>query len=116
MEFEYEIVFRPGRVHQVPDALSRLIREDGAEEDATIDEEIPSVRDQHQVQPEQPHSMQVVTRARSGKAQSTGAAKTAHKGHTTPSEFGPGGESTASETAPVDLPLERECLPRTIPP
>ena len=26
MEFDYEIVYRPGRVHQVPEALSRLLR------------------------------------------------------------------------------------------
>ena len=49
MEFDYEIVYRPGRVHQVPDALSRLLREGGAEDDATIDEEITSFRDQHRV-------------------------------------------------------------------
>ena len=115
MEFDYEIEYRPGRVHQVPDALPCLIREDGAEEDATIDEEIPSFGDQHQVQPEPAHYVQVVTRARLGKAPSTGAAKAAHKGHTTPSEIGPSGEGTASEQAPVDLPLERECLSRTIP-
>ena len=26
LEFVYEVVYRPGRVHQVPDALSRLKR------------------------------------------------------------------------------------------
>ena len=113
MEFDYEIVYRPGRVHQVPDGLSRLLREGGAEDDATIDKEIPSFGDQHQVQPEPAHSVQVVTRARSGRAPSTGAANAAHKGQTTPSEIGPGGEGTAPEAVPVDLPSERECLPRT---
>ena len=78
MEFDYEILYRPGQVHQVPDALSRLLREGGAKDDATIDEEIPSFEEQHQVQPEQAHSVQVVTRARSGKAPSTGAANAAH--------------------------------------
>ena len=73
MEFDYEILYRPERVHQVPDALSRLLREGGTEDDETIDEEIPSFGDQHQVQPEPAHSVQVVRRARSGKAPSTGA-------------------------------------------
>ena len=113
MEFDYEIVYRPGRVHQVPDALSRLLREGGANDDATIDEEIPSFGDQHQVQPEPAHSVQVVTRARSGKAPSTGAANAARKGQPSSSEIGPNGDGTAPEQTPVDLPSARECLPRT---
>ena len=36
MEFDYEIVYLPGRVHQVPDELSRLLREGGADDDATL--------------------------------------------------------------------------------
>ena len=115
MEFDYEIVYRPGRVHQVPDALSCLIRENKAEEDGAIDEEIPSFGDQHQVQPEPPHSVQVVTRARSGRAPSTGAANAAHQGQTTPSEIGPGEDDTVTEPEPADVPSERECLPRTTP-
>ena len=94
MEFDYEILYRPGRVRQVPDAMSRLLREGGTEDDATIDEEIPSFGDQHQVQPEPAHSVQVVTRGRSGKVPSTGAANTAHKGHTPPSETEPMDGST----------------------
>ena len=27
MEFDYDIIYRPGRVHQVPDALSRIQHE-----------------------------------------------------------------------------------------
>ena len=114
MEFDYEIVYRPGRVHQVPDALSRLLREGGAKDAATIDEEISSFGDPRQVQPEPAHSVQVVTRARSGKAPSIGVAKAAYKRHTAPSEIGPGGEGTAPEPVPV-LPSEREYLPRTTP-
>ena len=68
MEFDYEIVYRPGRVHQFPDALSRLLRERGADNDAIIDEEISSFGDQHQVQPKPAYSVQVVTRAQSGRA------------------------------------------------
>ena len=37
MEFEYDIIYRPGRVHQVPDALSRLQHED---EDTFVDQEV----------------------------------------------------------------------------
>ena len=113
MEFDYEIVYGPGRVHQVQDALSRLLREGGTEDDATIDEETPSSGDQHQVQPEPAHSVQVVTPARSGKAPSTGAANTAQKGHTPPSETEPMDGSTVLNPTPVDLPPEWECLPRT---
>ena len=104
MEFEYEIFYCPRRVHQVPNALSRIIREDEAEEDAKIDEEIPSFCDQYQVQPEPTHSLQVVTRAGSGKARSTGAANAAHQRQTTPSEIGLGENDTVTEPAPADLP------------
>jgi hypothetical protein len=41
MEFDYEIVYRPGRVHQVPDALSRLTLPD-YEIDDEVDDEIPT--------------------------------------------------------------------------
>ena len=113
MEFDYENVYRSGRVHQVREALSRLIREKGAEDDRTIDEEIPSFGDRHQVQPEPNHSEQVVTRAPSGKAPSTGTATAAHHEPTTPTEIGPGEEGTVTDPAPADLPSERECPPRT---
>ena len=115
MEFHYEIVYRPGRVHEVPDALSRLLREGNVDDDATIDEEIPSFGDQHQVQPDPAHSVQVVTRARSGMAPSTGAANTAHKGHTPPSESQAMDGSTVLNPTPVDLPPGHECLPLTKP-
>ena len=115
MEFDYEIVYRSGRVHQVPDALSRLLKEGGTKDDATIDEEIPSFGDQHQVQIEPSHSVQVVTRARSGKAPSVGAASTAQKEHSPPSETEPMDESTVIDPNPIDLPPERECLRLTKP-
>ena len=40
LEFEYEVVYRPGRVHQVPDALSRLKR--GEDDGSDIDDELPT--------------------------------------------------------------------------
>ena len=55
--------------------------------------------------------MQVVTRARSGKALSTGAANTAHKGQAPSSETEPMDRSTALNPTPADLPPEHECLP-----
>ena len=115
MEFDYKIVYSPGRVLQAPDALSRLLREVGAKDDATIDEEIPSFGDQHQVQTEPAHSVQIVTRARSSKAPSTGAANAARKEQPTSSEIGPSSNGTVPGPTPVDLPSERECLPRTTP-
>ena len=47
MEFDYEIVYRPGRVHQVPDVLSRLSHPEpaGSEKDlGEIDDTIPTFR------------------------------------------------------------------------
>ena len=47
MEFDYEILYRPGRVHQVPDALSRLPQPEpsGSDEDlGEIDDTIPTFR------------------------------------------------------------------------
>ena len=64
MEFDYEIIYRPGRVHQVPDALSRIIREGDDEQEASIDEEIPSFGDHLQVQPDQEAAVHVLTRRR----------------------------------------------------
>jgi len=49
MEFNYEIVYRPGRVHQVPDALSRIPQPDRPEEDDEVDEELPTFGDHRQV-------------------------------------------------------------------
>ena len=39
-EFDYEITYRPGRVHQVPDALSRI--ETSGVDKSPVDDEIPS--------------------------------------------------------------------------
>ena len=44
MEFDYEVVYRPGRVHQVPDALSRL-PSDPQQEPEPIDDDIPTFED-----------------------------------------------------------------------
>ena len=41
LEFDYEVVYRPGRVHQVPDALSRLMC-DGEDSEEDIDDELPT--------------------------------------------------------------------------
>ena len=43
-EFDFTITYRPGRVHQVPDALSRLISPDG-NDDKAVDDEIPTYGD-----------------------------------------------------------------------
>ena len=40
-EFDFTITYRPGRVHQVPDALSRLISPDG-NDDKAVDDEVPT--------------------------------------------------------------------------
>ena len=42
LDFDYEVLYRSGRVHQVPDALSRLLHEDGDEEESDIDDELPT--------------------------------------------------------------------------
>lgn len=44
-EFDYEIIYRPGRVHQVPDALSRLPRAPQHEQDFDVDDEVPAIDD-----------------------------------------------------------------------
>ena len=41
MEFDYEVIYRPGRVHQVPDALSRLEQPE-TDDDREVDDEIPT--------------------------------------------------------------------------
>ena len=43
-EFDFTITYRPGRVHQVPDALSRLISPDGNDDNA-VDDEVPTYGD-----------------------------------------------------------------------
>ena len=43
-EFDFTITYSPGRVHQVPDALSRLISPDG-NEDKAGDDEVPTYGD-----------------------------------------------------------------------
>ena len=45
MVFDYEIIYRPDRVHQVLDALPRIICEGDEERKADIDEEISSFGD-----------------------------------------------------------------------
>ena len=42
-EFDLRITYRPGRVHQVPDALSRLPRIDPTVNSAPVDDEIPGI-------------------------------------------------------------------------
>ena len=46
MEFDYEIFYRPGSVHQVPGALSRVPRPEKDNEDvpAEIEETIPTFK------------------------------------------------------------------------
>ena len=43
-KFDFTITYRPGRVHQVPDALSRLISPDG-NSDKPVDDEVPTYGD-----------------------------------------------------------------------
>ena len=42
-EFDFDIVYRPGRVHQVPDALSRLLAIENDTE--PLDDDVPSPLD-----------------------------------------------------------------------
>ena len=44
-EFDFEIQYRPGRVHQVPDALSRLLTPGGSD-DRPVDDDIQTFGDQ----------------------------------------------------------------------
>ena len=44
MEFDYEITYRPGRLHQVPDALSRIPREQ-TQDSTEVDDDIPAITD-----------------------------------------------------------------------
>ena len=46
-EFDYEIVYRPGRKHQVPDALSRLVRPGLLP--SSVDDDIPTFGDHNNI-------------------------------------------------------------------
>ena len=59
-QFEFDIEYRPGRVHQVPDALSRLLTPRASDE--TIDDDIPTY------EPPTREPVLVVTRASSRNA------------------------------------------------
>ena len=43
-EFDFTITYSPGRVHQVPDALYRLISPDGNDNKA-VEDEVPTYED-----------------------------------------------------------------------
>ena len=43
-EFDFTITYRPGRVHQVPDTISRLISP-GGNDDKAVDDEVPTYGD-----------------------------------------------------------------------
>ena len=62
-EFDFEIQYRPGRVHQVPDALSRLISR--GLDPKPVDDEIPTFGD---------HNVLVTTRANTRRSAAHGAA------------------------------------------
>ena len=61
-EFDFEIQYRPGRVHQVPDALSRLITP--GSDPKPVDDEIPTFG----------HNVLVSTRANTRRSAANGAA------------------------------------------
>ena len=42
LEFDYEIMYRPGRVHQLSDTLSRLMYYGEDDDDSDIDYELPT--------------------------------------------------------------------------
>ena len=48
MEFDYEILYRLGRVHQVPDAFSRLLQPDNDDDDDEVDDEILTFHENEQ--------------------------------------------------------------------
>ena len=95
LEFDFEIVYRPGRVHQVPDALSRLlaIRNDTE----PLDDDIPSALD---------HVM-VMTRSRAQRSGNrvTGARHSDRQPITAENEFTAMEESDAETSGPPDGPL-----------
>ena len=70
-EFDFEIHYRPGRVHQVPDALSRLISP--STDNKPVDDEIPTVGDHHDP---------VLVATRSRKADASGSSREQDVSHT----------------------------------
>ena len=110
MEFDYEIVYRPDREHQVPDALSQLTREHDDAQEACIYEEIPSFGDHLQVQPNQEAAVQVLTRRQAAAAPSTGAAHAEPRSRVR-QQPKLNADHTGPDPKPLDLPPEKECLP-----
>ena len=117
MEFDYEITYRPGRVHQVPDALSRIEQEGPEASDQEVDDEIPSLGDHVQVATNSADNVHVVTRRQAAAAPTRGASARVN-GPTAP-PTGAVAEAEHAEqvdtTAEPDLPPEQDCLPRTTP-
>ena len=65
LEFDYEVMYRPGRVHQVPDALSRLIRDEKDDSESDIDDELPTFpTGKSATVSDILHVVQVITRSR----------------------------------------------------
>ena len=79
-EFDFEIKYRPGRVHQVPDALSRLITP--GSDPKPVDDEIPTFGD---------HNVLVTTRAKTRRSAANGAAASTE-------------ETSTGEPDPVNVP------------
>ena len=79
-EFDFEIQYRPGRVHQVPDALSRLITPES--DPKPVDDEIPTFGD---------HNVLVTTRANNRRSAANGAAASTE-------------ETSTGEPDPVNVP------------
>ena len=73
-EFDFEIQYRPGRMHQVPDALSRLLTPGGSD-DLPVDDDIPTFGD---------HNVLAVTRA--SRRRSTAKDTDKNEGHSTAGE------------------------------
>ena len=75
LEFDYEILYRPGRVHQVPDALSRLRRNEDSDDESDIDDELPTFPVGKPATVEDIlHVVQAVTRSRTRQTKPTKAA------------------------------------------
>ena len=79
-EFDFEIQYRPGRVHQVPDALSRLITP--GSDPKPVDDEIPTFGE---------HNVLVTTRANTRRSAANGAAASTE-------------EPSSGEPDPVNVP------------
>ena len=115
MEFDYEIIYRPGRVHQVPDALSRVLLGPGTEQESDVDDEIPSFGDHIQVDLNTTDVVQVVTRRQAAVATTAGANITPPRPPQSQDSVEAGDATPVADPQPMDLPPERECLPRTTP-